>query len=398
MAIIDPSKRAELEALLEYGLPTERQRMRILDVMTHGSATAAARVNGDRKGNYEQAIAQVKEKAARQGWSPVHGMTHSVPAPYLVKGVSTMYNAEGEQRAQWVKSQLKVEDKLEQVTKFAEELCAEVKGRAKKVKAPKIDTKDLLAVYPMGDPHLGMYSWGEETGEDFDTDVAVRDLVTATERLVDTSPACEKAVVLNLGDFFHADNQEGVTARSGHTLDTDTRWSRVMRMGAAAMRACIDHALTKHKTVTVRSCIGNHDDHTSHALSLILDAYYSNEPRVKVDTSPNPFWYYRFGRCLIAATHGHSVKAQELANIMAHDRPQDWGETEFRYWYLGHFHTQRVHEIASVVIEYFRTLAGKDAWTNANGYRSGRDMCSVILHKDYGQVERHRRDILMVRS
>lgn len=396
--VMDPMKRAELEGLLEYGNPTERQRSRILDVLEYGSSTAAARANGDRKNNYDQVVSQLREKAAKQGWSPLHGMTRPVPSPYLVRGVSTLYNADGEQRAQWVKSQLKNEDRMEQMRVFAQELVDEVKGRAKKIKTPKTDTKDLLSIYPMGDPHIGMYAWGEEAGEDFDVDVAVSDLVQTTERLVATSPASEQAVILNLGDFFHADNKQGMTTRSGNVLDVDTRWSRVMRLGAAAMKACIDAALRKHKKVHVRNCIGNHDDHSSFALSLILDAYYSKEPRVVVDISANPFWYMRFGKCLIGSTHGHAVKAPDLANIMAHDRAADWGETEFRYWYLGHFHTQRVHEVASVVIEYFRTLAAKDAWTNEHGYRSGRDMNSIILHKEYGQVERHRADILMVRN
>ena len=164
------------------------------------------------------------------------------------------------------------------------------------------------------------------------------------------------------------------------------------------MKSCIDTALQKHRKVIVRNCIGNHDDHTSQALALILDAYYSKEPRVKVDISPNPFWYFRFGLNLVAATHGHTVKPADLASIMAHDRPKDWGDTVYRYWYLGHYHTQKVHETGSVVTEYFRTLAAKDAWTNEHGYRSGRDMNSIILHKDYGQIERHRADILMVRA
>lgn len=396
--MITADERRELEGLLEHGYPTENQANRILDVLKYGSPYQAGKATNSNKNLYVQAINQVRQKAARQGWSPHHDMTRTAPETHLVKGTSTLYNSEGAIAAQWVKTNLKNEDKLEQIKEFTEELVDSVKGKAKKTKAPKTDAKDRMTVYPMGDPHIGMYAWGEEAGEDFDVDLAVADLVAATGRLVDSSPASEVALVLNLGDFFHADNQQGVTSRSGHSLDTDTRWSRVMRLGAAAMRACIDAALEKHKTVYVRNCIGNHDDHSSHALALILDAYYTKEPRVIIETSPNPFWYFRFGKNLIGTTHGHSVKVQDLPTIMAHDRPKDWGETEFRYWYLGHFHTQRVHEKGSVLIEYFRTLAAKDAWTNESGYRSGRDMTSIILHEDYGQIERHRADILMVRN
>lgn len=389
----------EIPGLLEHGQPTDIQREKLETLQKHGgSYTRASKATGLHPGNYRQAVEALRKRAAMHGWSPKHDMTHVAPPTHNVIGTSTLYDSEGNIRLQWNKTHLAQDDKYKQMKAFAEEVACDLTGRAKKTKAPKIDTKDLLAIYPQGDPHIGMYAWGEETGEDFDVDIGVRDLCRATERLVDTSPACETAVILNLGDFFHADNMQNMTTRSGNILDVDTRWSRVMRLGAAAMKSCIDTALQKHRKVIVRNCIGNHDDHTSQALALILDAYYSKEPRVKVDISPNPFWYFRFGLNLVAATHGHTVKPADLASIMAHDRPKDWGDTVYRYWYLGHYHTQKVHETGSVVTEYFRTLAAKDAWTNEHGYRSGRDMNSIILHKDYGQIERHRADILMVRA
>jgi hypothetical protein len=52
--------------------------------------------------------------------------------------------------------------------------------------------------------------------------------------------------------------------------------------------------------------------------------------------------------------------------------------------------------MAGVLIEWFRTLAPRDAWATGAGYRSGRDMYAVIHHKEYGEVERHRCDIAML--
>ena len=43
--------------------------------------------------------------AIKRGWSPEHDMTKTVPDGFMVKGVSTLYDHEGKQRAQWVKSQ-----------------------------------------------------------------------------------------------------------------------------------------------------------------------------------------------------------------------------------------------------------------------------------------------------
>ena len=75
--------------------------------------------------------------------------------------------------------------------------------------------------------------------------------------------------------------------------------------------------------------------------------------------------------------------------IMATDRQKDWGETDYRYWWTGHIHHDSVKEFAGVKCESFRVLAHVDAYAANAGYRSGRDMKAIILHKEYGEVGRH---------
>jgi hypothetical protein len=55
-----------------------------------------------------------------------------------------------------------------------------------------------------------------------------------------------------------------------------------------------------------------------------------------------------------------------------------------------------VKEYRGGVVEYFRTLAARDAWHAGQGYRAGRDMRLIVMHKDYGEVERHRCDVAML--
>jgi hypothetical protein len=74
------------------------------------------------------------------------------------------------------------------------------------VAAPTINNSDLMVVVPQGDPHIGMYAWAEESGHDFDVDIARADLCGAMQYLSDNSPPAETCMILNLGDFFHADN------------------------------------------------------------------------------------------------------------------------------------------------------------------------------------------------
>ena len=203
-------------------------------------------------------------------------------------------------------------------------------------------------------------------------------------------------MIVNLGDFFHSDNMDNRTRRGGNSLDVDGRFAKVMRVGLRAMRTCVDAALKKHGNVIVYNCIGNHDDHTSLMLSLALAALYENEPRVEICTSPAKFYYHEFGKCLIGMTHGDTSKMPQLSEIMAADKPEEWGRTKHRYWYTGHLHKEQKMEMPGCTAERFRTLAPKDAWHQMMGYRSGRDMKCLVLHKEFGEVERHRVDISML--
>jgi hypothetical protein len=336
------------------------------------------------------------KRAAIQGFAPDHDMTHMVPSPFVVKGTSTLYDENGVAKLQWVKTKLSDQLAEEAIREFVTHLAEGARGLSPLVKAPKTNDADLLAVYPMGDPHFGLYAWAEECGDDFDTDIAEQLTRSAIDRLVDSAPAAETALILELGDFFHMDNESNQTARSGNALDVDSRWARVMQIGLRAMVYCVQRTLEKHKQVIVRIVKGNHDTHSSFALALALDAYFSNNKRVKVDLSPAVFWYYSFGKVLIGATHGDTCKPDRLPGIMAADEPESWGKSTFRHWYHGHIHHDSVKEFPGVTVESFRTLAARDAWHAGAGYRAGRDMRLIVHHKQHGEIERHRCDISML--
>lgn len=386
---------SDLEQFLDIA-ETDRQREVVSALIAGKSMRSAARDIGVDVRNMHRLLDRLAARASRQGWSPSHDMTHTVPDGYIVKGVSTYYGEDGKPRGQWVKSREDRERQIEIVREIVGALAEDVRGKSRTTPAPKVTRSDLMAVYSMGDPHLGLYAWGDEAGEDFDIEIAERHLCQAMDRLVNSAPACDEAAVINLGDFFHADNLENRTRRSGNVLDVDTRWQRVLRIGVRAMRYCIDAAMDRHKRVRVVNAIGNHDEHSSAMLSVVLAALYEKNRRVEVDLSPAAFRYLRHGNVLIGVTHGDTVKPDTLGEIMATDRAEDWGATRHRYWYTGHVHHRRVFELRGCIVESFRTLAAKDAWHAAQGYRSGRDMQCIVLHSEHGEIERHRVDVAML--
>lgn len=378
---------------------TKRQAEVIQAVIDTGSISKAAKSLNINRSSVQDAVNGVKKRAALQGFAPDDQVDH-VSAPFVVERKTIQYGAEGNVEKTWLKTKQDKEDAARAIEAWVAWLMEDAKGQAPKIKAPKVALSDQLAIYPMGDPHFGMYSWGKETGQPFDLEIAESVTKQAMERLVSCAPATETALLIELGDFFHMDNSFNRTPKSGNTLDVDTRWQRVVQIGLRTMIYCIKLLLVKHKNVIVRFVKGNHDPQSSVALALAIDAYFHDEKRLTVELTPNPYWYYRFGKVLIGATHGDACKSEMLPGIMASDRPVDWGLTEYRYFYHGHIHHDKQGNLRKdypgVEVESFRTLAAKDAWAHEAGYRAPRDMKVIVMHKDYGEWERHRVDIAML--
>jgi hypothetical protein len=340
-------------------------------------------------GMHERTLRGHKARMARQGWSPEHDMTKTVPDGFHLKGTSTLYDKDGKAKLQWVKTSIDHERQRELFIAAAKAMAAEL-PQVSRVAEPLATMGNLMAVYPIGDAHIGMRAWGEETqGSDWDMTEAVRVQCGAMAALVDLAPPAEQAVIINLGDWFHADNMEGTTSRSGHSMDLDGRYAKMIDVGIRVMRQCITSALEKHKTVRVINVVGNHDDTGALWMSVALRHAYENEPRVQIDKSPAAFHYVEFGKVMIGTHHGHTCKAERLPGVMAADQAKAWGRTEHRYWYLGHVHHQSVKEYAGVSVESFNTLTAKDAYAAFGGYRSRQNMKCIVMHQEFGEVARH---------
>ena len=386
-----------MDHLLEF-CNTEHQR-HIVELTCQG---LTKRQIADRLGIAERKVfkhlAAVKARAAQVGIAPDADLDYRTPVGFNVKGTSTLINkATGESMLQWVKTDAN-KDAQEELMREAIQAMVEELPKVKKKKEVKYSNEDLIAVYPLGDAHIGMRAWAAECGQDWDLNIAESAFINVFDRIVKTAPSCGQSVIVNLGDWFHADNVSGVTERSGHHLDLDGRYAKMISVGVKILRRMIESALEIHGQVRVINAIGNHDDTGAMFLSVALSHIYENEPRVSIDTSPAPFHYIRHGKVLVGVHHGHTCKSDKLPLVMATDKANDWGETEFRYWLTGHIHHDTVKEYSGCKVESFRTIAAKDAYATWGGYRAGQDSKCLVMHKDYGEVERHTVNITMVQK
>jgi len=318
----------------------------------------------------------------------------AVPTGHSVKGVSSLVNATGEVQARWIKTKAD-EPSLESVIETLKSAFSDIEGAAKPAKQPDTVAADLLTLVPCNDWHLNLLTWAREVGQNWNLKDAERTIGAAIEDAISRSPSSEIGVVLGGGDLVHADGKLNQTT-SGTPQNVDDRYQKGLEAVFRLKVKTIDAALQKNKTVIVRILPGNHDEITSVAIVYYLLAWYRNEPRVTVDVDASLFFYFRFGKVMLAATHGHTVKLKDMPSIMAHRRAEDWGATRFRYGHGFHLHhkSQLVSEGGGVSLETHQAPIPQDAWHHASGFLSGRSIQTISYHKEFGEVSRVRVAIL----
>lgn len=377
--------------LLSYATVRELEYVEAIE--KHGSHRKAAKALGIHPSVVDRSMQALKARAAQRTASQ-HQDVNAIPDGFTITGTSTLSRtADG---LQWVKTAMDKQRQEQLVREFVEELAAGVAGKAPTVTPPIATNSDLLAVYPIGDHHHGMKADAEETGVNYDLKISSNLLETAVDYLASITPPTEHALLINLGDFYHANDSTNETPGHGNKLDVDSRYGKVMHSGALSLVKCVLRLLEKHQTVTVWNMRGNHDPDAAFALALAMSFYFNAEPRVHVDMGPSLYKYMRFGKNLLGSHHGHGAKAGELPLLMANDKPQDWGETEHRVWHCGHIHHKTQKEYVGCTVETHRTLAGPDGWHHGKGYRSKRDMNAIIYHRQWGEVQRSRFDLGML--
>jgi hypothetical protein len=350
-----------------------------------GNKRAAARALGVASSGVIRKIATL----AARGWSPEHGWTHTVPAGYRVKGNSILYDKDGNIVLSWVKSQVDPEA-MRAAIDAALKAMGETIPRAKASPSPRHALAPLLSCYVVTDFHLGMLSWREETGADWDTRIAEDMLVGWFAAAIKQAPDSEMAVLAQLGDFLHWDGLDAVTPASKHLLDADTRFQKLVRVAIRALRRVVGLLLAKHAKVHLVMAEGNHDPASSIWLREWFSVLFENEPRVTVDLSPDPYYCVEWGKTALFFHHGHKRKPGNVDTVFAAKFREVFGRTLFNYAHMGHMHHIDQRETNLMVVEQHRTLAAPDAYAARGGWISGRDAQVITYHREFGEVGRLR--------
>ena len=355
-------------------------------------------------------VGSIKGTAKEMGKSPstirecIESLEKRGLVPWLASGgrpehlnmvkTTVQLNADGTIEREW----RRLEPAAQQLSDIVEGLCdkARGKGRVVKRKERKTDTKDILFEMCLFDAHVGMFADEKETlDEDYDCSIAAKRMVEVAEGLARRAERPGKCVLVFGGDMLHSDTRNNKTELSGHVLDVDTRYHRIVEYIIAASRDVVNIAASIADEVEIVVLSGNHSWHSEVWLAQVLDAYYENSPNVKVLLSRSPRRMMVFGNNLLTWSHGDRIAANKWAMIIATEFAKEWGQTKYRYHKMGHVHHKKafapvvVDEQSGLHVEYLEALCATDSWhANAGFVGSQKGASAFEYHREHGLMTR----------
>lgn len=374
------------EGLKAFASPAQRRHIDAINL--HGTQEKAAMAIGIRPESIAQSIQAVKRRAAIKGYSPQHDMTHVVPDAFMVKGVSTFYDADGKPSRQWVKTEAD-KGRMQEIMHATFIAMADELPREKPTAPPKIWYEKLANLYTLTDTHIGALCWDKENLDplgNWDVKIAEQTLTGCFRRMVESTPNASVGIVAQLGDFLHQDGINAVTPLHGHLLDGDGRYPKIVEAAVRILRRVIGMALEKHEKVIILIAEGNHDLSTSIWLRTMFKALYENEPRIEVIDSVMPYYVYQHGKTMLGWHHGHLSKNDQLPILFASQFSKLWGDTSHRYIHTGHRHHLEIKERSGVTVTQHSTLTARDAYASRGGWMSERQATAYTYHLDHGLV------------
>jgi hypothetical protein len=346
-----------------------------------GSYNATARELGLNESTVRRSMNQMKTRdPAMQGAMDAVG-TGLVPSLAWIKTKATA-DAPG------YSVMLKPADEPPEVTADRIKAAMADLDAIKPVPAPAYVEADLCTLYPISDVHVGMRAWAKEVGEDYDTDLATERLKSWVGKCVAASPASHTAIVLDVGDLTHADDQTALTPKNKHSLDVDTRHFRTLDMTIQALAVCVELALAKHQRVIVRILPGNHNVNSYMAVMFALAERFRDNSRVSVQKVPGEFFVHEFGKVLLAAHHGDKAKADRLVHFLADQFAEMWGRTKHRFLFTGHLHHHKSQDIGGCTWEQLRAVTPRDAFAFSNAYTARAQLQAITFDRNRGEVSR----------
>ena len=300
-------------------------------------------------------------------------------------------------RHYWHKSEhfslnVKEGDSDNKLEKFKEGLIEELSNHAPKypiIKRTKSKDGHLLVIDP-ADVHIGKLCSALETGEEYNSNIAVKRVREGVQGILDKSSGFNIEMINFIGgnDILHIDTPKRTTT-SGTPQDTDGMWYENF-LDAKKIYVEILEMLLQVAPVFFTFNPSNHDYMSGFFLADVIKTHFRNCKDITFDTSISHRKYFKYHNNLIGTTHGDGAKNADLPLLMATEAPVEWSTTKFRYVYTHHVHHKMSKDMIGCTVESLRSPSGTDSWHDRNGYtsHSNKAIEGFVHSKENGQVAR----------
>ena len=244
-------------------------------------------------------------------------------------------------------------------------------------------------VFDPADIHIGKLCSSFETGEDYNSQIAVKRVMDGMHGIIDKAKGfkIDKIIFIAGNDILHTDNPKRQTT-SGTPQDTDGMWYDNF---TTAKRLLVDiiETLVQIADVDVVYNPSNHDYMSGFMLLDSVKSWFRLNENVSFNADMSHRKYNVYGKCLIGTTHMDSAKIANLPMLMAHEASEHWHNCIHRYIFGHHVHHKSSKDFMSVNVETLRSPSGTDGWHHRNGFCfSPKAVEAFILHPNHGQVAR----------
>lgn len=224
------------------------------------------------------------------------------------------------------------------------------------------------------DPHIGLRAFKGPSCDDYDRTKAEYLWWYSIEKLIERAmrhtsmDIFERIVFVAGNDFLHADNVFHTTTAGTGQPEMDS-WHHTFEKGEKLLIHTVNYLKKCAAFVDVVMVPGNHARQTEFALGRILNAYFHNDPLVKVDCGGEPYKFWDYGVNLIGYEHGHSIKPNAMAGLMANEMAHVWPDTWQREWHRGDQHREGVlYSEGGVVIKHLPSFVAANEWHKIKGF------------------------------
>ena len=280
-----------------------------------------------------------------------------------------------------MKSYKKVEEDVDKLREFKDELIASLEGISPNVKyTPSKPKKSLnLLEIDIPDYHFGKIT-GQSVEEQSQTFLnAVLDIYEKanTNDEIDT-------ILFPIGNDL-LNSEHTLTTTKGTKQENNATFMHIFKTAWTTVALTIA-ALSERAPVEVIIVPGNHDENATIMLGEVIRAFFMKNERVTVDNREDSNKYYKYGKNLFLFNHGDKGSVKDLPLRMAVEKPVWFSKCPYRFVRLGHFHKASQDETMGIEISVLPSLSAADKWHKDHNYLSKPKITATMFNNIYGKA------------